>query len=42
MTVEEFCKTWRLTAQERRQVIEYLAFLRMQATLKLIEKGAES
>jgi hypothetical protein len=38
-TLEDFCKQWDLTLRERKEVILYLAFLRMKATLKTFYPG---
>lgn len=38
-TLDEFCKQWNLTLRERKEVILYLAFLRLKNTLKHFYPG---
>ena len=39
MTIDELCKAYQLTDEERRKVIQYLAFLRASETLALLRKS---
>jgi hypothetical protein len=37
-TLDEFCERYDVTLKERKEIIRYLAYLRMRATLELIYK----